>query len=138
MSGRPDFSLRIDQNKYLPAGGREVHAIVTVEASGAVVEEAAPAASEVIIIDTSGSMDYPSTKMASAVRAAQAAVDTLRDGVQFAVVSGSSRAVMVYPREELLVPANKRTRAEAKEALSQLTAAGGTAIGAWLGLAGRL
>jgi hypothetical protein len=137
MSERPDFSLRIDQNRYLPAGGREVHAIVTVEASGAPAA-AAPAASEVIIIDTSGSMDYPSTKMASAIRAAQAAVDTLRDGVEFAVVSGSSRAVMVYPRDEALVPANDRTRAEAREALSQLTAAGGTAIGSWLGLAGRL
>jgi hypothetical protein len=137
MTDRPDFSLRIDQNKYLPEGGREVHAIVTVEASGAPVASA-PAAAEVIIIDTSGSMDYPSTKMTSAIRAAQAAVDTLRDGVEFAVVSGSSRAVMVYPREERLVPADPRSRAEAREALSQLTAAGGTAMGSWLGLAGRL
>ncbi|MCO5998293.1 vWA domain-containing protein [Actinoallomurus rhizosphaericola] len=141
MTEQPDFSIRIDQNKYLPQGGREVHAIVTVESTGAPVGVATgtgASAAEVIIIDTSGSMDYPRNKMTSAVKAAQAAVDTLRDGVNFAVVSGSSRAKMVYPQAEELVPANAQTRAEAKAALSRLKATGGTAMGAWLTLAGRL
>ncbi|GAA4628062.1 VWA domain-containing protein [Actinoallomurus vinaceus] len=139
MSEQPDFSIRVDQNKYLPQGGQEVHAIVTVESTGAPVGAGTGAsAAEVIIIDTSGSMDYPRNKMISAVKAAQAAVDTLRDGVKFAVVSGSSRATMVYPRAEELIPANAQTRAEAKAALSRLTATGGTAMGAWLSLAGRL
>jgi von Willebrand factor type A C-terminal domain/von Willebrand factor type A domain len=140
MSGNPDFTLTIDQNKYLPEGGREVHAIVTVEASGAPAAGAASpaAAAEVIIIDTSGSMDYPRTKMSAAIRAAQTAVDTLRDGVAFAVVSGSARARMIYPPAEQLVPADARTRQEAKAALDQVRPAGGTAIGAWLSLADRL
>jgi hypothetical protein len=140
MSGNPDFTLTIDQNKYLPEGGREVHAIVTVEASGApTAGVASPAsAAEVIIIDTSGSMDYPRTKMSAAIRAAQTAVDTLRDGVAFAVVSGSARARMIYPPAEQLVPADARTRQEAKAALDQVRPAGGTAIGAWLSLADRL
>ncbi|MCO6010696.1 VWA domain-containing protein [Actinoallomurus purpureus] len=139
MSEQPDFSIRIDQNKYLPQGGQEVHAVVTVESTGAPVGVSTGAsASEVIIIDTSGSMDYPRNKMTSAIKAAQAAVDTLRDGVNFAVVSGSSRATMVYPRAEELVPASARTRTEAKAALGRLTATGGTAMGAWLSLAGRL
>jgi hypothetical protein len=140
MSGNPDFTLTIDQNKYLPEGGQEVHAIVTVEASGAPV--AGPvnstSAAEVIIIDTSGSMDYPRTKMSSAIRAAQTAVDSLRDGVNFAVVSGSARARMVFPPGEQLVPADAQTRRQAKAALDGVRAAGGTAIGAWLSLADRL
>ncbi len=140
MSGNPDFTMKIDQNKYLPEGGQEVHAIVTVESSGASV--AGPVrssgAAEVIIIDTSGSMDYPSAKMHAAIKAAQTAVDALRDGVRFAVVSGSARARMVYPTNEQLVPADARTRGEAKAALAQVKAAGGTAIGSWLGLADRL
>ncbi len=57
----PQFSIKIDQNRYLPEGGREVHAIVSVEATAA---DGAPVpsttrAAEVIIIDTSGSMSYP-------------------------------------------------------------------------------
>jgi hypothetical protein len=136
----PDFTLTIDQNKYLPEGGREVHAIVTVEASGVPAADTvrSTSAAEVIIIDTSGSMDYPRTKMSAAIRAAQTAVDALRDGVHFAVVSGSARARMVYPPGEQLVPADPRTRQEAKAALDRVRPAGGTAIGAWLSLADRL
>jgi hypothetical protein len=139
MSGT-SFTMTIDQNKYLPEGGQEVHAIVTVEASGAPSPAAtsSTSAAEVIIIDTSGSMDYPRTKMSSAIRAAQTAVDSLRDGVNFAVVSGSARARMVYPPSEQLVPANPQTRAQAKAALDQVRPAGGTAIGVWLSLADRL
>ena len=136
----PQFSIKIDQNRYLPEGGREVHAIVSVEASAADGPPAASAAraSEVVIIDTSGSMSYPETKLRAAVAAAQVAVDTLRDGVEFAVVSGSNTASMIFPRHPGLVPATPETRAEAKLALSRLTASGGTAIGSWLRLAGRL
>jgi hypothetical protein len=140
MTGNPDFTLTIDQNKYLPEGGQEVHAIVTVEASGgpAVSAVRSTSAAEVIIIDTSGSMDYPRTKMSAAIKAAQTAVDSLRDGVAFAVVSGSARARMVYPPNEQLVAADARTRQEAKAALERVRPAGGTAIGAWLTLADRL
>jgi hypothetical protein len=140
MSVNPTFTLTIDQNKYLPEGGQEVHAIVTVEASGAPAAAAVnpTSAAEVIIIDTSGSMDYPRTKMSAAIRAAQTAVDSLRDGVHFAVVSGSARARMVYPPNEQLVPANAQTRQQAKAALDAVRPAGGTAIGAWLSLADRL
>ncbi|HEY8481709.1 MAG TPA: VWA domain-containing protein [Spirillospora sp.] len=140
MSELPQFTIKVDQNKYLPEGGTEVHAIVSVEATTA--DGAAPApsakASEVIIIDTSGSMSYPDTKLRAAIEAAQVAVDTLRDGVDFAVVSGSNTASMVYPRTKGLVTVNPQTRAEAKQALSRLTASGGTAIGQWLGLANEL
>jgi hypothetical protein len=137
LSERPDFTIKVDQNKYLPAGAREVHAIVTVEATGGPVAGAAPgaAAAEVVIVDTSGSMSLPGTKMAAAKRAAQAAVDTLRDGVHFAVVAGSNSARMVYPGDRRLMAATDATRAQAKTAIGRLEAAGGTAIGRWLKLA---
>jgi hypothetical protein len=142
LSEQPQFSIKIDQNKFLPEGGREVHAIVSVEATGAPAATAAGPASasaaEVIIIDTSGSMSYPDTKLRSAIAAAQIAIDTIRDGVHFAVVSGANSAAMVYPRTAVLVRADARTRQEAKHSLSRLQASGGTAIGSWLRLADEL
>ncbi|WP_433326658.1 vWA domain-containing protein [Spirillospora sp. CA-294931] len=140
MSEQPQFTIKVDQNKFLPEGGREVHAIVSVEATGSPVtgRPRGGAAAEVIIIDTSGSMSYPDTKLRSAIAAAQVAIDTLRDGVNFAVVSGSNNAAMVYPPQAHLVPADATTRGLAKDALSRLKASGGTAIGSWLRLADQL
>ncbi|TDC87921.1 VWA domain-containing protein [Actinomadura sp. 7K507] len=141
MSEQPQFTVKIDQNKFLPEGGREVHAIVSVEATaegGAAAAPSAAKASEVIIIDTSGSMSYPDTKLRAAVAAAQIAVDTLRDGVEFAIISGSNSASMVYPQHGGLVAASAQTRQKAKQALGRLKASGGTAIGSWLRLADEL
>jgi hypothetical protein len=110
----PQFSVEVYQNEYLPEGGREVNAIVTVTSTGggtsggaplagatrspAYIPGQAPGAAVVIMVDCSGSMDYPPTKMRNA-----------RDAT-----------------------------AAAKEALRRLTAGGGTAIGTWLRLADRL
>ena len=137
MSEQPQFTVTIDQNKFLPEGGREVHAIVSVEATGGPVASAQTRASEVIIIDTSGSMSYPNTKLRAAIDAAKVAIDTLRDGVEFAVISGSNKASMVYPQSGL-VAATAQTREQAKQALERLQASGGTAIGSWLRLADQL
>ncbi|WP_248958663.1 VWA domain-containing protein [Sphaerisporangium perillae] len=125
-----DFTIRVDQNKYLPAGSQEVHGIITVEASGPVERAPVAEAAEVIIIDTSGSMAYG--KIADARKAAQAAIDTLRDGVYFAVISGDHQAEVVFPGTGQLVPADAQSRNAAKAAVSQLRADGGTAMGRWL------
>lgn len=141
MSDLPEFSIKVDQNRYLPEGGREVHAIVTVEAGGQGVPAAGrasgAAAAEVIIIDTSGSMSFGG-KMAEAKRAAKAAVDSIRDGVNFAVIAGANQARLVFPHGERLAAASERTKREAKSAIGKLDAAGGTAIGSWLRMADRL
>jgi hypothetical protein len=92
----------------------------------------------VIMVDCSGSMDYPPTKMRNARDATAAAIDTLRDGVAFAVVAGTHVANEVYPGDGRLAVADPETRGQAKEALRRLTAGGGTAIGTWLRLADRL
>jgi hypothetical protein len=143
MSDFPEFTVRVDQNPYLPAGGREMHAIVSVEARSAGGGGAGPAApgrapaAEIILIDTSGSMSYRG-KMAAAKRAARAAVNVLRDGVQFAVVAGANRPRMIYPQGERLIAADETSRRNAASAIGRLEAAGGTAIGSWLRLADRL
>lgn len=150
----PQFSVEVYQNEYLPEGGREVNAIVTVTSTGggttggvplrdAPAPPAAgpgrgPSAGVVIMVDCSGSMDYPPEKLRNARDATAAAVDTLRDGVAFAVVAGTHKALEVYPGGGRLAVADPATRAQAKDALRRLTAGGGTAIGTWLRLADRL
>jgi hypothetical protein len=95
-------------------------------------------AAEVIVVDHSGSMSSPQTKISAARQATAAAIDMLRDGVLFGVVAGNHVAQMVYPPDARLVPTSATTRAEAKAAVASLRPEGGTAIGQWLMLADRL
>ncbi|MFJ9349757.1 VWA domain-containing protein [Streptomyces sp. NPDC101237] len=147
-SNVPQFSVDVYQNEYLPDGGREVNAIVTVTSTGGGTAGSAagptyapgqgPGAGVVIMVDCSGSMDYPPTKMRNARDATAAAIDTLRDGTHFAVVGGTHVAKEVYPGGGRLAVADRTTREQAKQALRRLSAGGGTAIGTWLRLADRL
>ncbi|MFI7272786.1 VWA domain-containing protein [Streptomyces sp. NPDC049879] len=129
------FAVEVFQNEYLPAAGREVNAVVTVTAAAG---PAPPPAAVVLLLDTSGSMQYPPGKLWQAARAAAAAIDTLRDGVEFAVVTGTHEATELFPGGGRLAVADPAARAAAKEALRRLHASGGTAIGTWLTLAERL
>ncbi|GGR76794.1 VWA domain-containing protein [Streptomyces aureoverticillatus] len=149
-SNVPQFTVDVYQNEYLPEGGREVNAIATVTSTGGGTIGSAvgaphlysagegPDAAVAIMVDCSGSMDYPPTKMRGARDATAAAIDALRDGVHFAVVGGTHVAKEVYPGGGRLAVAGPGTRAQAKEALRKLSAGGGTAIGTWLRLADRL
>lgn len=134
------FSAEVDQNEYLPEGGQVVDAIITVTAQGGDLRDvaAAPSAAEVIIIDVSGSMGAPASKIAEAKKATAVAIDTLRDGVAFAVVAGNTGAHMVYPADVRMAPASAQARAAAKAAVARLRPDGGTAIGPWLALANHL
>ncbi|GED86987.1 VWA domain-containing protein [Streptomyces sp. 6-11-2] len=146
----PQFAVDVYQNEYLPEGGREVNSIVTVSATGGGTIGSAvaaphlytpgqgPSAAVAIMVDCSGSMDYPPTKMRNARDATAAAIDTLRDGVHFAVIGGTHVAKEVYPGGGRLAVADATTRDQAKQALRRLSAGGGTAIGTWLRLADRL
>jgi hypothetical protein len=138
MSAQPQFSVSVYQNEYLADGSAEVNAIVTVTSTGTPAGPSAARAAQIVMVDCSGSMDYPPTKMAAARQATKAAIDAIRDGVPFAVVAGTHVARMVFPGTEYLVPADASTRAAAKAAVDRLTAGGGTAIGQWLALADRL
>ncbi|WP_406204142.1 VWA domain-containing protein [Kitasatospora sp. NBC_01560] len=148
----PRFDVDIFQNEYLADGAREVNAIVTVTATGGGtsggrplgVADAGPlgagaqSAAVVIMVDCSGSMDYPASKMRGAREATAAAIDTVRDGVAFAVVAGTHEARDIFPGDGTLAIASDDTRGRAKEALRRLTAAGGTAMGTWLAKADQL
>ncbi|WP_327040314.1 VWA domain-containing protein [Micromonospora ureilytica] len=90
---------------------------------------------EVLVIDCSGSMADPPTKMVAAQQAAAAAIAVLPDGVRFAVIQGTSQATVVYPATGTLATASPTTRKEASAAVARLSASGGTAIGSWLAAA---
>ncbi|MBY8867359.1 MULTISPECIES: vWA domain-containing protein [Streptomyces] len=149
-SSAPRFSMDVYQNEFLPEGGREVNAIVTVTATGGgtiggavgaphlYAPGQAPSAAVAVMVDCSGSMDYPPAKMRNAREATAAAIDTLRDGVRFAVIGGTHVATEVYPGGGRVAVADAATRDQAKQALRRLSAGGGTAIGTWLRLADRL
>jgi hypothetical protein len=129
------FTADVYQNEFLPSGGSEVNAVITV----ASVLDGAPAreleAAEIVIVDTSGSMDVPHAKISAAREATRVAIDCIRDGVAFGVISGSHEAELIYPDNKALVPASEATREAAKEAVGRLDPDGGTAIGSWLMLA---
>ena len=62
-SNVPQFSMDVYQNEYLPEGGREVNAIVTVTATGGGTSGGRPlpgagtSAGVVLMVDCSGSME---------------------------------------------------------------------------------
>lgn len=144
-SNLPQFAVDIFQNAYLAEGAREVNAIVTVTATGGGTSSAqvggyadGPDSAVVIMVDCSGSMDYPATKIRAAREATAAAIDAVRDGVAFAVIAGTHEAKEVYPGSGQLAVSHAGSREEAKQSLRRLTPGGGTAIGTWLSKADQL
>ena len=136
-----DFTASVYQNAYLPDGGTDVNAIVTIACAGAGTagRSGSGSAGEVIIVDTSGSMG-PQT-MAAAKQAAQAAVTEILDGTWFAVIAGSDRAMLAFPAVSSgpgLAQMDSQTRAQAKAAIERFVGSGGTAISTWLDLAVQL
>lgn len=137
------FTAEVFQNEFLPSGGSEVNAVVTVTSTIGTRQDhqvsssaAAPIeTAEIVIVDTSGSMTMPRSKLQAAKEATSAAIDCIRDGVGFAVIAGTHEAAVVYPSGSTLVSASGPTREQAKDAVGRLEADGGTAIGSWLKLA---
>lgn len=128
------FSLEVFQNEFLAEGAAAMDAIVTVTASGAGTPVGTGGQSaEILIVDTSGSMTQPGTRIREARRAAAAAIDGIADGVHFAVIAGTEVATTVYPAwGTSLAVADANTRGQAKEAVRHLQAGGGTAMSTWL------
>ena len=139
-----EFAATVYQNEFLPEGGTDVNAIVTVTctgvgAVGAAGRAGAGDAGEMIIIDTSGSMGR--TRMEAAKQAADAALDQIADGTWFALVAGTHVAYLAYPSVRSgpgMVQMDPNRRFQAHQAVQQLRADGGTAMGQWLTLAARL
>jgi hypothetical protein len=133
------FTVGVDQNPYLPTGGRDVSAIVTVTADQT-GDGPGPAggSAEIIIIDRSSSMGMPISKIVQACAATAAAVDVITDGVWFAILGGAGNAQCVYPADGTMAVADERTREEAKQAVRMMGLRGGKSMSAWLRLAYRM
>ncbi|MFT3854031.1 MAG: VWA domain-containing protein [Ilumatobacteraceae bacterium] len=136
----PEFKADVFQNEYLADGDTDAHAVVSITCSGAGTagQTGLGDAAEVLIVDTSGSMDMPPTKIAAARRAAKAVVEEIVDGTWFAVVSGHSVAQMVYPSHPGMARMTAATRRDAIDAVGKLRSGGATAIGAWIAAATEL
>ncbi|MDO5627106.1 MAG: VWA domain-containing protein [Mobilicoccus sp.] len=135
-----EFSASVHQNEHLASGATDVHAIVSItcEGAGAAGQSLGGDAGEIIVIDTSRSMEADGVRAAQ--YAAAAALDQILDGVWFAVVAGNHQARLCYPDgySAGMVPMSAQTRAEAKRSLTRLYADGGTAMGTWLLAAAQL
>jgi hypothetical protein len=145
------FSAAVHQNVFLAPGASAIDAIVSIsahEGGRGGPDAVAPGGSvEVIIVDCSGSMAFPSSKIEAARTATAKAINRLREGTWFAIVAGSTQARMVYPEPSIgpdghaypgLSRVSVPARAQAREAVGRLDAGGGTAISTWLGLARQL
>lgn len=133
------FIVDVHQNEDLPEGAGEMHAVVTVTSEGG--RTPAPTADKavVLVVDTSGSMEHPGTKIRAARRAAARAIEVLPKGTLFALVAGTHQAQVVYPEfGQALARADARSRADAVAATRRLRAEGGTAMSTWLDCARRL
>ena len=129
------FNASVFQNEYLPEGENVVDAVVSVtavEGGQAPVQKQAQTV-EVIAVDVSGSMNEDiGEKIRAARKATKVAIDTLEDGVLFAVIAGNHEAKLLYPHGGGLTESSASTRSEAKAAAERIHADGGTAIGSWL------
>src|SRR4051812_25487454 len=100
----PQFSAEVFQNEFLSTGATDVHAIVSVTCSGAgeAGRGGGGEAAEIIIVDTSGSMQDDKIR---AVRAAAAvAVDQILDGTWFAIIAGTHYATRAFPYPNATMP----------------------------------
>ena len=142
------FSAAVHQNVFLARGSRAIEAILCLSTregeEGGWDAVAEGGSVEVIIVDSSGSMAFPSSKIGAARTATSKAVDRLRDGTWFAIIAGSTQARMVYPEPRFgpdgfaypaLARVSATTTAAAHDAIAAIGAGGGTAISTWLGLA---
>ena len=132
-----EFTAEVFQNEYLPLGGTDAHAIIAVTAGATGTAQASQAEiGEIVIVDTSGSMEHPGSKIRAARKAAAVAIDGIADGTWFALVAGTEMARVAFPDGgQSLVQMDDAHRRAAKEVAKALPANGGTAIGRWLRLA---
>jgi hypothetical protein len=132
-----NFSVQVSQNPYLPRDAAEVHAVVSISASGSAsgaVAAGAPATgrlAEAFIVDTSGSMG--GEKIHSAIAALEKAMHLLPSDAMFCVIAGNDSGRVVVP----MSMANAANQNAAARAIRGLNADGGTAMSTWLNAAAR-
>ncbi|HEY6532519.1 MAG TPA: VWA domain-containing protein [Acidimicrobiales bacterium] len=132
------FTSAVFQNEFLTEGADQVQAVVEVTCADAGKAGDQGAVGEIIIVDSSGSME--GDRIAAARLAAVAALEEIPDGTWFAVITGTNEARLAYGNPEggwaqAMVQMTAATREAAITAVRGLWAGGGTAIGQWLNAA---
>ncbi len=122
------LKAEVFQNQYLPQGMREVHAIMTVTAleSEGVTGNAMGGRMFGVICDVSGSMG--GEKIHAAKDAMVKIVNLLPEDASFFIVTGASKAELIFP----LSQATPETKTRAIAAIKKISAGGGTVISKWL------
>jgi len=123
------FKAETFQNEFLPAGSREVHAIMTVSAGEGTAPVNTGGKLFGILCDVSGSME--GGKMSAAKSAMQRLVQMLPAECGFFIVAGADGAHLVCPP----APADAAGKQHAMNAIHGMRAFGGTRISNWLHLA---
>ena len=92
-----EFTADVYQNEFLPDGGTDVHAIVTITCTGA-GEAGRPArATPPRSSSSTPPARWAPTRSRPAADRRQAALDQILDGTWFAVIAGSHEARLAYP-----------------------------------------
>ncbi|BAY25813.1 von Willebrand factor type A domain-containing protein [Calothrix sp. NIES-2100] len=122
------FKAEVFQNQYLHQGAKEVHAIMTVSVEKGDGVAATPNTGRLfgIICDVSGSMG--GGKIHAARDAMVKVVSLLPEEAYFFIVTGSSKASVVFPVSK----ATLEKKAEAIAAIKKILANGGTLMSTWL------
>ena len=123
------FKADTFQNEFLPAGSREVHAIMTVTAGESTVSTGTGERLFGILCDVSGSME--GGKMNAAKAAVTRLVQMLPSECSFFIIAGADAAHLVCPA----MRADATGKQQALAAIHQMRAFGGTRISNWLHLA---
>lgn len=123
-----EFRAEVYQNEYLPAGGREVHAILSVAAGEGTLHTGGERVFG-MLCDVSGSMQ--GEKIEAARAAMLRVIELLPPECSFFVVTGADGAQLACP----LVRADAAGKQQGMFAVRSIHAFGGTRISNWLHLA---
>ncbi len=123
------FKAETFQNEFLPAGSREVHAIMTVTAGEGTGAGLAGERIFGVICDVSGSME--GGKMQAAKQAMARLVGMLPPDCSFFLITGADGAQLLCP----VMRADAMGKQQALHAIHGMRAFGGTRISNWLHLA---
>lgn len=125
------FTSQVHQNQFLMAGATDVNAIMAVGSANSGTTTGAPTGNGLcvgLVLDNSGSMDQPSTKIRAGRQALEAAINVLPESAYFFVITGNSSAEVVVPYQQ----ATKANKERAIAVVRSIRAEGGTHISTWL------
>ncbi|NDJ23246.1 VWA domain-containing protein [Nostoc sp. B(2019)] len=122
------FKAEVFQNQFLPQGTKEVNAIMTISVEGGNSATISPSRDRLfgVICDTSGSMG--GGKIHAAKDAIAKLVNLLPEDTHFFIVTGASKASVIFPVSQ----ATWEKKQQAIASIKNIGANGGTLMSTWL------